>query len=381
MSQVISVERLLDGEPLIRPTENVWEDWMTTNSAALHLERSPENDRLIKKLLDISELGPELDEGVVVIHYRAVPRDRGGLLWFRSFVGLAVFDMQYQLLRRFSDPVLSPCDDPEGYDHISSEDPRITFLDGRFYMVYCGFTMPTEDDRRINVCLAVSEDLVTWEKLGPVQGEINGSPNKDGVLFPEKIHGQYYMLHRPMVGTMSDYTMELARCDSLDGQWENCGKIMQSMPADDCRETWLGAGTVPIKLGENRYLVIYHVAKRYKNEGRDYHIDAAILDFDRPHDGDWSRIVEKRLEPIMVPETRYEKNAPDDPDYELNVLFPCGSFERGEDIHIIYGGANTYVLAGKINRAELVRSIERDGFENPPIREISEEDKKRPVVI
>ena len=381
MSQAISIERLFGGEPLISPTKNVWEDWMTTNPAALHLERSPQNDPLIKNLLGTTELGPELDGGVIVIHYRAVAVERGDLLWFQSFVGLAVFDMQYQLLRRFDDPVLSPCEDPEGYDHISSEDPRITVLDGRFYMVYCGFTMPTEDDRRINVCLAVSDDLINWEKLGPVRGEINGPPNKDGVLFPEKIHGQYYMLHRPMVGTLWDYTMEIAKCDSLDGPWQNCGKIMQSMPGDDCRESWIGAGTVPIQLSKNRYLMIYHVAKRYENEGRDYFIAAALVDFDRAHDGDWSSIVEKRLEHIMAPETRYEKNAPDDPDYELNVLFPCGSFELGEDIHVIYGGANTYVLVGKINKSELVEAIEQHGFENPAIRPISDENKNRPVVI
>ena len=127
--------------------------------------------------------------------------------------------------------------------------------------------------------------------------------------------------------------------------------------------------------------MIYHVGKRYENQDRNYYIDAAILDFDRRRDDDWSTIVEKRLEHIMVPETRFEKNAPDDPDHELNVLFPCGSYVMGPDIHIVYGGANTYVLVGKINQEQLVRSIEQHGFENPSIRPVAREDLDRPVVI
>ena len=354
---------------------------MTCNAAALHLQRGRENDPLIKNLLGAGEITPNVDAGVIVIHYRAVPRERGDLLWFQSHVGLAIFDVDYQLLRRFDRPVLSPCDDPQGHDHISSEDPRITRLDDKFYMVYCGFTMPTLDDRRINVCLAQSDDLIHWQKMGPVQGEVNGPPNKDGVLFPDKIDGKFYLLHRPMVGNLWDYSMELAACESVDGSWENCGKVMQAVRTDDCRESWVGAGTVPIRIANNRYLVIYHVGKRYENQDRNYYIDAAILDFDRRRDDDWSTIVEKRLEHIMVPETRFEKNAPDDPDHELNVLFPCGSYVMGPDIHIVYGGANTYVLVGKINQEQLVRSIEQHGFENPSIRPVAKEDLDRPVVI
>ncbi|MDC0935988.1 family 43 glycosylhydrolase, partial [Pirellulales bacterium] len=269
----------------------------------------------------------------------------------------------------------------QGVDHISSEDPRITRLNGKFYMVYCGFTMPSWDDKRINVCMAQSEDLVNWQKMRAVTGEVNGPPNKDGVLFPEKINGKFYLLHRPMVGQLWDYSMELAASDSVDGPWTNCGKLMQTVPSEDCRESWIGAGAVPIKLSKNRFLLLYHVAKRYENQNRDYFIDAAIVDFDQLRGDDWSSIVEKRLEHIMVPETRFEKNAPDDPDHELNVLFPCGSFELGEDIHIIYGGANTYVLAGKINKQQLLKSIEQDGFENPEIRPVTQEDLDRPVVI
>ena len=381
MSQVVQVDRLAGGKPLILPTKNSWEDWMTCNAAALHLERNTENDKIIKKLLSTDELGPELDAGVIAIHYRAVPIEKGDLLWFQSHVGLAVFNTDYQLLKRYDHPVLSPCEDPEGDDHISLEDPRITPMGGEYYMVYCGFTMPTWKDKRIKVCMAKSRDLINWEKMGPVKGQINLAANKDGVLFPEKINGNYVLLHRPMVGNLSDYSMELAVCSSLDGEWENLGKVMQAVPDDQCEDSWIGAGPVPIKIEKNRYLVIYHVGKRYKNGDRDYFIDAAIMNFDIQRGSDCSSLVEKRLEHIMVPENKFETHAPDDDKNMLNVLFPCGSYVLDEDIHIIYGGANTYVLAGKINKRRLVESIENHGFENPAIRSVLADDLDQSVVL
>jgi predicted GH43/DUF377 family glycosyl hydrolase len=229
--------------------------------------------------------------------------------------------------------------------------------------------------------MAKSKDLMNWEKMGPVKGEINVAANKDGVLFPEKINGQYFMLHRPMVGSMSDYSMELAACGTLDGEWKNHGKIMQAIPDGNAESSWIGAGTVPIKLEKNRWLIIYHIAKRYTNQDRDYFIAAAILNFDHLNSLDCSLVIEKRLEHIMVPVTQYEKNAPDDKDHNLHVLFPCGSFELGEDIHIIYGGANTYVLAGKINKNKLVECIENEGFTNPAIKPVPEENLNKSVVI
>lgn len=381
MSQVVQVDRLMEGKPLITPSTNKWEDWMTCNAAALYLNRNSENDPIIKKLLEVDELGPDLDSGVIVIHYRAVPRERGDLLWFQSHVGLAVFNTEYKLLKRYDHPVLSPCDDPKGDDHISSEDPRITRLNGEYYMVYCGFTMPTWEDKRIKVCMAKSKDLINWKKMGPVSGQVNFAANKDGVLFPETIDGKYVLLHRPMTGKLSDYSMEVAVSDSLEGPWENWGKLMQAMPDAKAEDSWIGAGPVPIKIEGNRYLIVYHLGKRYHNGDRDYFIDAAIMNFDNERDADCSKLIEKRLEHIMVPENDYETNAPDDEENMLNVLFPCGSYELGEDIHIIYGGANTYVMAGKINKQQLIDSIEKHGFENPAIRTVSDDDLNRSVVI
>ena len=93
-SSQLKVTRLNNGTPIISPTSNWWEDGVTFNPAALFLERSPQNDAIIKKLLDINSLDdPRIKDGVVIVHYRARPsKERDTKRPFsRSFSGLAIY--------------------------------------------------------------------------------------------------------------------------------------------------------------------------------------------------------------------------------------------------------------------------------------------------
>ena len=68
------------------------------------------------------------------------------------------------------------------------EDPRITQLDGRFWISYV-----TVSRHGVATALASTENFRTFTR----HGLIFGPENKDVVLFPEQIHGQYMALHRP----------------------------------------------------------------------------------------------------------------------------------------------------------------------------------------
>ncbi len=86
--------------------------------------------------------------------------------------------------------------------------------------------------------LAVSEDLRSWRRLGPLHFEyqpdldtdLNLFPNKDAVLFPEPVPGPdgelaYAMLHRPMwdlgwiLGTAADEFLPAGLPDPRPGIW------------------------------------------------------------------------------------------------------------------------------------------------------------------
>lgn len=274
----LPVERLHEGRPIIAPTGHWWEDGVTFNTAAVYLPRSAEHDPLIARLLGEGTLlaDPRLRDGVVAAHYRARPRHDMDGRWNRSFTGLMLFTPDTgTVLARHPEPVIAPETCPVSCDHLGVEDPRITELDGVFYAVYCGVAYTGRRGHwKANVCLARSQDLVCWEKLGPVRGTLNEVNNKDAVLFPERVDGQYLMLHRPMVGPIGTWAMSLAMCESLTGVWQDCGTVLCATPEPSRRDNWVGAGSVPIPLGGKRYLVIFHTG-RIQYGGGDTYVMAA----------------------------------------------------------------------------------------------------------
>ncbi|HEX2948185.1 MAG TPA: hypothetical protein VHV83_01210, partial [Armatimonadota bacterium] len=357
----LPVERLYGGEPVIAPTDHWWESGVTFNTATVYLSRSAEHDPVIARLLGTDTLdNPLLRDGVVAMHYRARPKDDPGYRWTRSFMGLAVFTPDTtHLLKRYEHPLVSPDTDPIGIDYLGVEDPRITRIGDTYYSVYCGVADLHDRGRwRASLCMAQSHDLLHWTKLGGVLGDINTCNNKDGVLFPEVIDGRYFFLHRPMDVCLNERTMNLAVSDSPTGEWKECGAILGAAAHDHqrCRASWVGAGSVPIPLGDHRYLVIFHTGNRL-NDGRlEYDLDAAIFNMNNFDPADPSTIVEARINRIMVPETDCEVNGPY-PDSVANVLFTCGTYEYQGYLYILYGGGDTFVMSARIELQALLDAL------------------------
>jgi len=381
MCSDLPVERLNGGQPILAPRDNWWEDGVTFNAAALHLAPSPENLPLIERLLESRRCPREKwSRGVVVLHYRARPlRDSHRIA--RSHIGMAIFTPELELLWRPPEPIIRPDENPQGFDHLGVEDPRITRIGDQFVMLYCGVGNSSGRDLIARICCCVSQDLIHWEKLGPVLGDVNRHNNKDGVLLPEPIDGQWMMLHRPMLEAPDVHLSEsdppmipnglgfirdihLAVSDSPTGVWCDCGRVMSAFENPAVVTSWIGAGSVPIPLGDRRYLALYHVGNLLQDGQREYDLDAAILNFQGFSPAHPDRIVESRLEHLMVPETKWEIEATH-PDSLGNVLFTCGSYEDAGHVHIIYGGGDTMTMAARVSRAALVERLERCGLSNP----------------
>jgi predicted GH43/DUF377 family glycosyl hydrolase len=357
----LPVERLFDGAPIIAPTANRWESGVTFNSAAVYLERSPANDPIIAGMLPGWRLtAPELREGVAALHYRARPSSDPGYPWNRSYVGLAVFTPTLQLLHRHAEPIIAPGEQPADCDYLGVEDPRITRIGDDYYAVYCGVADFAEGtDWKAANCLASSRDLLHWTRYGSLRGDVNVASNKDGVLFPGPIDGRYFLLHRPMIGEPSDYAINLAVSDAPDGVWQDCGPILRAMPDPEyCTASWVGAGSVPIPLDGQRYLVIYHTGNRLHSGDREYDLDAAIFDMSRFDPAKPSAVVQKRIDRFMVPETETELRAPF-ADSVANVLFTCGAYVHRGDLYIVYGGGDTFILAARMPLSLLLDHLER----------------------
>lgn len=365
----MTVERCNNGTPIVSPTANWWETGVTFNAAAVYLDRSPDNDRIIQALLPMYRLDdPVLGEGVVAIHYRARPEQDPGVPFVRSFIGLALFTPGFKELYRYKEPVVYPDPMDDGEDVLGVEDPRITKIGDTFYMIYCGLRKDPATIYYTQLCCARSKDLLTWEKLGRMKGDVNAHRNKDGVLFPEKFDGKYWFLHRPWWDGLAhkDYAMHLAVSDTPDGVWKDLGQVMHSFPNPRFAESWIGAGSVPVPIGDGRYMMIYHTGNSNAAGSMEYDLDAGLLDL-REAQRDPASVVLGRIEHFMVPETPEELRSESSLQVQ-NVLFACGSYEYKEHLYIIYGGADTYLLAARVKTAELRAALENADCANPFVK-------------
>jgi len=367
-SSKVKAIRLNKGKPIISPTSNWWEDGVTFNPAVMFLERSPQNDPIISKLLNNHGLeDSRIQDGIVIIHYRARPSKEHDTKrpFSRSFSGLAIYTPELKLIHRRKDPVIIPDDDENHYDYAGIEDGRLHCFDNTFYYLYCGvgllFSPRPDWPIRTQICMAKSKDLLKWKKLGPISGNVNTkeSNNKNGVFFPEKIDGHYFMLHRPCFDdNYSKYAIALAMSSSIEGSWKDLG-IIKYAPQDPKVAThiWVGAGAVPIALGNKKYLVIYHRGHVLNSGEKWYDLHAAIFNFNKFDPAHPDKIIEKRLERLLIPKTPHERVSISS-DGVANVVYTCGCYEYNGYIYILYGGADCHTLAAKIRKDSLLDAIE-----------------------
>lgn len=99
------------------------------------------------------------------------------------------------------------------------EDPRITQIDGRYYINYSAISNITG----VTTCLASTTDFVTFIKYGV----IFMPDNKDVAIFPEKIEGRYYALNRPVSAEYRVRDMWISESPDLI-HWGNHLKLMST---------------------------------------------------------------------------------------------------------------------------------------------------------
>ena len=185
--------------------------------------------------------------------------------------------------------------------------------------------------------LCVTEDFKTFKKLG----NIFPPDNKDVALFPEKINGKYYALHRPSSGFGKN---EIWLAESSDLMcWGNHRHIigLRNGMWDSGR---IGAGCPPVKV-DGGWLEIYHGATWDDR----YCMGAVLLDGNEP----W-KVLKRSKTPIMEPETEYEKNG-----FFGGVVFACGCTIKDDTVNLYYGAADTHMCAAQMSLKEILNSLNK----------------------
>jgi predicted GH43/DUF377 family glycosyl hydrolase len=346
-----TVHRLNGSLPLLESIEaHPWENKVTFNPASVLVDDRAQLNAIIPSLpFDRGTLDAlRRENALCFLLYRAQGKKTPAYDHTRSSLGLAVLTADLRLLARHTAPVLLPDRD---YDNLGVEDARITRVGDRFEMLYTAYAT-TPDGPRIRIARASTENFVAWKKQGPLAGDVNTVDNKNAMLFPETINGKHILLHRPMEGP-DRMMIHWAESEAVDAPWKTRGVLLRPVRGEGFVDTWVGGGAPPLRAGENRYLMIYHYGNRKADGAREYDLGIALLDTRS------ELTVVRRDEPLLRPSTAAETVG----DAELgvnNVVFICGAHFSGADLYFPYAGADSVILAGKIEGADVKRYLEED---------------------
>jgi len=305
------------GNPIITPIkEHAWESVGTFNPAAIY------------------------EKNRVHIVYRAMGKDN------TSVMGYAVSRDGLHIDERLGVPIYVPREPfeqklvPGG--NSGCEDPRITKIGDTIYMCYTGFNgegPPRVAFTSISVDNFLKRD---WKWSKPVLISPPGLDDKDTVLFPKKIKGKYWFLHR--LG--SDIWIDAVPDLKFDGTTKFLGGKILMRPRDTTWDSRRIGGTSPPIETEYGWICFYHgISKRTGH----YNVRAALLDRNDP-----SKIIYRTHDPLLEPTMPYEKNG-----IVSNVVFPCGAVLMKDALYVYYGGADTVVGVATIDMEVLITGLVR----------------------
>jgi beta-1,4-mannooligosaccharide/beta-1,4-mannosyl-N-acetylglucosamine phosphorylase len=234
-------------------------------------------------------------------------------------------------------PIQFICEDNEVGNFVYAYDPRVTKIGDIYYVTWCnGYFGPT-------IGIGWTKDFKKFYQL-----ENAFLPyNRNGVLFPKKINGNYAMLSRPS-DTGHTAFGDIFYSESPDLTYWGKHRHVMGTINDGWQSTKVGAGPVPIEIKKG-WLLIYHGVLTSCN-GYVYSMGAALLDLNEP----W-KVLKRTRNYILAPWEYYECVG-DVP----NVVFPCAALhdEKSGRIALYYGCADTCTGLAFTTVDELIKSME-----------------------
>jgi beta-1,2-mannobiose phosphorylase / 1,2-beta-oligomannan phosphorylase len=218
------------------------------------------------------------------------------------------------------------------YEAFGIEDPRITQIGADYYVNYVGVS-----PLGIVTALARTRDFHRYERMGM----IFPPDNKDVEIFPERIEGKYYALHRPSTSAFGKPEIWIAESPDLIC-WGNHRRL-----AGLRKSGWeggrIGGSAVPFRVQEG-WLEIYHGADKNNR----YCLGALLLDEKEP----W-KVLARSAKPILEPAAPYELQG-----FFGNVVFSCGVLAEEGLLKIYYGASDAFTAYATIPLSEVMAGLE-----------------------
>ena len=286
----------------------------------LKLERHPESPFMypnpLREWQSKNIFNPAVTQhnGLFHMHFRAQGTD------YVSRIGYAVSTDGLHW-NRLDEPVMSPHRGREDYRGV--EDPRVTPLEGAFYMTYTAYGANS-----YYPMIARSENLITWEDVGPLEK----AENKDHLLFPEKVGGRYVILHRRSKHIWIGFSDDLVN-------WGDHQVLMPPRPENSWDAVSIGGNGLPIKT-DHGWLLFYH------GYSKDivYRHSVAMLDLEGP-----TKVIHRPLGMIFEPQETWEIKGDVN-----NALFSCSNNVIGDEVWFYYAGGDRVIGLATAKLADVI---------------------------
>jgi len=226
-------------------------------------------------------------------------------------------------------PFLIPRNESEEF---GIEDARIVRIGADYYINY---TAVSKDS--YGTSLVRTRNFVDTEYLGM----IFCVPNKDVCIFPERIKGSYYALHRPHNSGFGKSSIWIARSPDLI-HWGHHRCLVR--PENNKWESEkIGGGAPPIKTDQG-WLEIYH-GKTLINGKDFYSLMVLLLDLEDP-----TKVIYRGGHPIMMPEEPYETEG-----FVPNVVFLNGVvLKDNRDLLLYYAACDETTCLAECKVSDLL---------------------------
>jgi predicted GH43/DUF377 family glycosyl hydrolase len=275
---------------------------------------------------------------------------------------------------RFNRPVLFP---QFNYESHGVEDPRITKIEDLYYLTYTAY-----DGVNALGALAISNDLINWNKLGVIVPQITydefnhlaGSKSvinekylryneheqvhekqgkkvflwdKNLIFFPRRINGKLYFLHRvrPDIQIVAVNNLKELTAEFWQNYFLRFDEHIVLSPKYKHEVSYIGGGCPPIET-KHGWLLIYH-GVHDTIRGYVYSACAALLDLQNPQK-EIARLPYALFKPEYEWELKGEVN---------NICFPTGTVLSGDTLYIYYGAANEQIACASVSVSSLLKEL------------------------
>lgn len=227
----------------------------------------------------------------------------------------------------------------ESWEAFGVEDPRIVRIEDRYWITYVAVSR-----HGAATALASTQDFLAFDR----HGIIFCPENKDVILFPNTIGGQFVALHRPAPAhPFSRPEIWLARSPDLL-HWGDPAPLYGGTA--DWETDRVGGGAPPLQT-EAGWLEIYHASRKSSVAGQvgAYAAGALLLDLDDPR-----RVVGRTPRPLWEPDAAYEVSG-----FVPRVAFPTGLLATGDCLRVYCGAADTNTAVAELALHEVLSSCVR----------------------